>query len=463
VIYATVARSVGGELDSVMIQSQISHVRNSAQRGLTPTRGVYPWRTQIVSEAGVEVDFGSPSEADASVGGYPGTAMRGLDLRDAGKRNAMERVLTNPGAHEVRFVTAESPEGFERARLRAMERVLLFPQSTGAGEASSYLEIDFTRGENGDPDSGVVFAITDMGTAAARAAIQSISLREGGANQQGRSVLQLAGAGGGAPVGRFGITAVGLPPENLSGLNALERLLNFPDSTYLQIETSSGVLRSQLGTVLESPAIRSVISTAGAVLDAYAPGSLITIQGERLGRIPANLDAWQGSNVPRRLNGVIVEVGGRRAPLLYVSDKQINAQVPFDVPAGVTSVAVHNGSAASGAEMRVRDIAPSLFEIPGQAAAPGEVLELYATGLGQTAPELITGRVVEAAPLRRTQPVVGLIGGQQAEALESAALAGLPGLYRVRLRVPMGVAAGARGVLLRAGEAASNSINVTVR
>lgn len=350
VIYTTVARRGDGEIESVMTQAQISSIRNAAQRGLTPSRGVYPWTTSVVSGDGFEIQFGNPTDGDASVAGLPGSAMRGIDLRDAGIREAVERFLANPGSHEVRLGNVE------RGRLRRMERLILFPQSVGAGEASSYVEIDFTRGENGDPDAGVIYMLTDMMTAAARASVQSISLREGDASSSGPQLIELAGAGAGIPSGRWGISSVALLPENLSSLNALERLLNFPDVTHYRIDTANGVLRAALGQALETPRIVSVTTVSGAP-GPFAPGSTVVIRGERLGRFPGTADLQAGTLLPKRLNGVVVEVGGRRAALLHVSATRIEAQIPEDAPTGTVSLGVHNGSTPAGVEIAVRSAA----------------------------------------------------------------------------------------------------------
>ena len=47
--------------------------------------------------------------------------------------------------------------------------------------------------------------------------------------------------------------------------------------------------------------------------------------------------------LPSAFNGASVTIGGKQAAILYVSNSQINAQVPVDVPPGQQSVVVNNG------------------------------------------------------------------------------------------------------------------------
>lgn len=61
-----------------------------------------------------------------------------------------------------------------------------------------------------------------------------------------------------------------------------------------------------------------------------APGTLVTIIGENLADTTASAPAG-AENLPRQLGNVQVYFDGIRAPLLYVSPTQINAQVPYEV------------------------------------------------------------------------------------------------------------------------------------
>ena len=177
---------------------------------------------------------------------------------------------------------------------------------------------------------------------------------------------------------------------------------------------------------------------------------------------------WEGREIPDALNGVRMVIGGKLARLLYVSPNQINAQVPADTSAGTQALAVNNGTAASlGLNVTVGAVAPAIFFTPAggivvknadfslvgpdNPAQAGDVLVIYSTGLGQTTPALTTGVLVPLTPLSNTVPVTVTIGGQNAEIIGSVASPGFAGLYQTAVRMPPGVAAGNRPVILRAG------------
>jgi uncharacterized protein (TIGR03437 family) len=79
-----------------------------------------------------------------------------------------------------------------------------------------------------------------------------------------------------------------------------------------------------------------VVRTVGARLDGggdaakVAPGTLVTIVGDGLSEQTASGEMDTEGRLPLKLGGVRVYFNGIHAPLLYVSPKQINAQVPFE-------------------------------------------------------------------------------------------------------------------------------------
>ena len=88
---------------------------------------------------------------------------------------------------------------------------------------------------------------------------------------------------------------------------------------------------------------------------------------------------------------------------------------------------------------------------------------VYLTGMGQSAPALASGRLVDAARKFSTVPVTATVGGKDAEVLSSTAAPGFPGVYQVALRVPVGAGTGNIPLVLRAGTASSNTVSVAVR
>jgi uncharacterized protein (TIGR03437 family) len=195
-------------------------------------------------------------------------------------------------------------------------------------------------------------------------------------------------------------------------------------------------------------------------------------------KVATGLDGWAGRTLPVSLNGAKVTIGGKDAPLLYVSGSQINAQVPVDVPAGAATVVVNNGVGPSTSfTVTVAPAAPAIFFSPVAAvlknsnfslvsstnpATPGEVILVYATGLGLTTPAITTGGLVPGTTIANTSTVTASVGGRPAAVAYSIASPGFAGLYQVAITVPSGVS-GSVPVVLTQGAVQSNSVNINVQ
>lgn len=176
-----------------------------------------------------------------------------------------------------------------------------------------------------------------------------------------------------------------------------------------------------------------------------APGSFISIYGTHFA------SAVNMANVlpfTTQLGSTQVVLGGRKVPLQYVSSGQINAVVPYDVPPNSTQqIIVVNGTAVSVPEpVLIAPAQPAVFAITkadgsnvdtNNAAKAGDILVIYAAGLGDVSPPVIAG---SAAVLSQTvNPVTVTMGGVPA-VVDFAGLApGFAGLYQVNARVPGGV------------------------
>ena len=107
-------------------------------------------------------------------------------------------------------------------------------------------------------------------------------------------------------------------------------------------------------------------------------------------------------------------MNGEAAPLFYVSDGQINAQMPLDIRPGIATIIVRNGSSISNSVAVVVPAAgtPGMFveyptnqavvqnadlsvNTPMMPAHPGDTVVAYFTGGGvvQPAGPLVTGAV----------------------------------------------------------------------
>jgi uncharacterized protein (TIGR03437 family) len=66
--------------------------------------------------------------------------------------------------------------------------------------------------------------------------------------------------------------------------------------------------------------------------------------------------------LPLELDGVSVTIGGKAAPVFYISPDQINVQAPSDLPSGPAPVVVQNaGGVSDPVSATVQSLLPGFF------------------------------------------------------------------------------------------------------
>jgi uncharacterized protein (TIGR03437 family) len=208
-----------------------------------------------------------------------------------------------------------------------------------------------------------------------------------------------------------------------------------------------------------------------------AAGEIVSIFGMGLGPAATATAALDASGLlPKSLGGVEVLFDGWPAALFYVSDKQLNVQVPY-YAAGqpTTQIEVYYlGSVVARTALAVTDTAPGMFTLAGgtgqaivvnqdgtlnstlNPAARGSIVVLYATGEGQTNPSGVNGKPADAPYPKPLSGVALRIGGYTAEILYAGAAPGYAGLMQINARVPSGYAgSGVLPVTLTVGGIAS--------
>jgi uncharacterized protein (TIGR03437 family) len=231
--------------------------------------------------------------------------------------------------------------------------------------------------------------------------------------------------------------------------------------------------------------------TAGGVVHAasdaagmpIAPGSLISIYG-------SNLADAQGQSstlpLPTQQSGAQVLLGATLLPILYTSNGQLNAQVPFDVPInGEFQISVQRDNLLSIPEQLVIAAAqPGVFTVnqqgsgqgvvfksdgitlaqPGTPAVARETVVIYCTGLGAVNPAIPEGAEPPVLPLSNTvNPVTVTIGGQDAPVSFSGLTPGFPGLYQVNAVVPDGVSGDAVPIVVSVAGQVSPAVTLAVQ
>jgi uncharacterized protein (TIGR03437 family) len=214
------------------------------------------------------------------------------------------------------------------------------------------------------------------------------------------------------------------------------------------------------------PSLGSIVNAASQIPAAVAPGEILTIYG--FGAGPSNTAGFtlnSSGTVATSLNGAQVLFDGNPAPMIYGSAYQANVIVPYEVASqSTTTIALQYGGVSSAAwSVPVAASAPGIFTLGatglGQAAvlnqdgsvngasnpaARGSIIQIYATGEGQTSPPGVTGSVIGTDLKKPVLPVTAIVGGQNA-VVQYAGSAGdsIAGLLQVNVVVPQGVTPGA--------------------
>jgi uncharacterized protein (TIGR03437 family) len=244
-------------------------------------------------------------------------------------------------------------------------------------------------------------------------------------------------------------------------------------------------------TVGTPPVIPSGSVTNGASFTAGASaGSIITIFGTRLTGLSAGtVVAADKLPLPTDLRGVSVTVNGVPAPLFAIANvnglEQINLQIPFEVTgqAKLTIVVTVNEAISDPVEVALQREQPGIFVdwttgagailhgtdyalvSSSNAARRGEVVLIYATGLGPVSPAPPTGQPASSSPLSLTTipPTVTFGGATATEVLFSGLAPGYVGLYQVNVRIPTAAPSGSVDVVIIISGQASKAVKLAIQ
>jgi len=231
---------------------------------------------------------------------------------------------------------------------------------------------------------------------------------------------------------------------------------------------------------------------AGGVLSAASyglglpavPGGIVSIFGSALADAPQAAAALPLRN---SLGGTQVFLANRPLPLVFVSPNQINAIIPYDIPVNARQhLLVRRGTTQSLPEsVEVQAAQPGIFTRdnsgrgdaivivaypdgsqalagPDNPVTAGDVIVIYATGLGDVDPRAVAGSGTPVTPLSNAlAPVRLTIGGVEAQVLFAGLTPGFTGLYQINAVVPDGVEPG-DAVLMVASQGNRTSPPVTV-
>jgi uncharacterized protein (TIGR03437 family) len=208
------------------------------------------------------------------------------------------------------------------------------------------------------------------------------------------------------------------------------------------------------------------VGNAASPWQGLAPGGVISVFGTSLS--DGSTASAAGAPLPTSLAGARLLVNGEAVPLFFASPLQINAQLPVDAPGDggasfIVEVTRSTGRAVSRARTaRYQEHAPGIFTLdqngtgpgailrnsdfslicpPGRTdctvnrAVRGEIVVIYAVGLGAVDGLIKSGEAAPATYPTRTAPRVS-IGDTRAPVLFSGLALGFVGLYQVNVLVP---------------------------
>ncbi len=213
-----------------------------------------------------------------------------------------------------------------------------------------------------------------------------------------------------------------------------------------------------------------------------APGSIFAVFGKGMG--PSTLARANSFPLLTALAGtsIKVTVAGTtvNAIMLYTVDGQVGAILPSSTPVGDGTLTVtYNGQTSAAVPIHVVKSAPGIFAVnqagsgPGiitdlnfstnlitASAAPGQVMILWATGLGPVSGDEAAGPLPGVMPSGVTVEV--FVGGKPAKVVIFGRSGCCSGLDQVAFEVPQGITGCYVPVLLRVNGVVSNSVTISI-
>jgi uncharacterized protein (TIGR03437 family) len=221
------------------------------------------------------------------------------------------------------------------------------------------------------------------------------------------------------------------------------------------------VALAQVTGTLTSPSYSaaSIVSAADQSTGTLAPNGIATLYGTNLAFTTHALSVadLNHGDLPLSLAEVTVYVNNIQANLFYVSPTQINFLIPYEITT-LTAVVFVNRQGLDGpfVTIQLAPAAPAFFQWSGNLAvaehangtlispaAPaqaGEVIVLFAAGLGRTAPDLSSGFIVQLpATILLASELQVLLNGIPCPAANiyyAGVTPGFAGLYQINLKLP---------------------------
>ena len=224
------------------------------------------------------------------------------------------------------------------------------------------------------------------------------------------------------------------------------------------------VVRAATTVPREAPSYSgtSIVNAADNQPGPLAPNTIATLYGTGLAYVTKAITPQdiRAGVLPTVLPGTglrIVINSNYPASIYFVSPTQVNFLLPsILLPGPATIQLVVDSVPGPLVQVVIAATAPALFQLdrenaiatradgsvitPANPAKPGEVVVLYATGLGRTVPDAGYGEVpTTAAPIARQGDLKITLGGTAVDPRQiiyAGVVPGFGGLYQINLRLP---------------------------
>jgi uncharacterized protein (TIGR03437 family) len=278
------------------------------------------------------------------------------------------------------------------------------------------------------------------------------------------------------------------------GGNPLEAVFYFPSriaigpdgAIYVADRANNRIRKIEPGRIVPAGVVNAASNLGGPV----APGEMVTIFGSGIG--PASLATMQSRDgkVTNELAGTRFYFDGIPAPVVYAVASQASVIVPYEVAnRSLTQFQVeYNGARTNAIALPVASSAPGIFTLneqrngpgtgkgpgailnqdyslngPGQEAARGSAIMVYATGEGRTNPPSENGRIADGVYPAPVLPVSATVGGVPASVLfAGTAPGGVAGFFQVNVLIPPNAPTGPAVPIVITVGTASSQPGVTV-
>lgn len=229
--------------------------------------------------------------------------------------------------------------------------------------------------------------------------------------------------------------------EFQDGVQWLHDFLSVRMATVLSAANADGLEPSTGGPQIQT------VSTSGGT-PRLSPGALAQAGGTGL----APDGQAYALPLPRILqnNLTFLAAEGVRVPLVSTSDGNIGFQLPLDIPVGTASIVIsNNGVLSNTLEVPVQASTPMILGVAhadgstvsvSRPLAGGELIQMYATGLGAVSSNTPIGAAAPAVPLALTSATPQIsVSDSQLPVAFSGLVPGYIGLYQVNATVPSGL------------------------